>query len=37
VGKRIRLVSGEFTKNGLNDTCCEQLGVPILATTATLF
>jgi len=32
VGKRIRLVSGEITKNGLN-TRCEQLGLPILATT----
>jgi len=33
VRKRMRLVSGEFTKNGLIDTCCEQLGVLILATT----
>ena len=33
VGKRMRLVSGEFTTNWLSDTCCEQLGVPILTTT----
>jgi len=24
---------GESTRNGLNDTCCEQLGVSFLATT----
>ena len=30
--KRVRLVSEEFTKNGLN-TCCEQLGFSIMATT----